>query len=510
MSDPFGVDARGERASVSPGKSSLWAAIEIAAKGRGLEKERAPLALVLAIDVSPSMAGDPIAHVLRSCELIIELLDPRDHLAIVAFGGHAQIVCGLVALDQDGRAAVTASLRGVQMIGSTNIHAGLAAAAGLLATAPAQLRRAVVLMSDGQPNVGMASATELANYTRGLRPIGVSALGFGLHHDENVLVAIASAGSGRYAYVPDPIAARVDLARAALAHGGIVADSLELRLKPAAGVELVRVVPAVQLRHGGAGVAAAIGDVFVDESRVLAIELALDLEPKSRGPLAEIVVEGRLPDGTTHRATATLVADVHAGPHAIDRDAQRAILLARAEATRSEARAHADRGALPAAASLLRELIRVIEASEGFVRDDGTPLAEMREQLEDEAANYERRGSDAERAMGYSPTIGTVRATARAPGALVGLSHEVQNQRFDLFTETRIGRTQSSDLAFQHASLSRAHARIVYVDGDFVLQDLGSTNGCEVNGLAVALESKKLVHGDIVKLGFVEFRFERK
>jgi Ca-activated chloride channel family protein len=248
MSAPFGVEARCERASVSAGKSTLWATVRVDPKGKALELERAPLAVALVIDVSGSMQGDPIAHVLASCEIVATLLEPRDQLAIVTFNNHAGIRCGLTACDDAGRKLVTDSIRTVRADGGTNMHAGMEAAAALLLTAPAGLRRTMIVLSDGQPNDGLSSADQLAQYTSGLRPIGVSTLGFGLHHDEKVLMAIATAGSGRYAYVPDPVVARVDLARAALAHGGIVAEGIQLELKPAEGVELLRILPAAQLR----------------------------------------------------------------------------------------------------------------------------------------------------------------------------------------------------------------------------------------------------------------------
>jgi Ca-activated chloride channel family protein len=512
MSAPFGVEARCERTSIASGKSSLWAAIRIDPKGKGLESERAPLALALVIDVSGSMKGDPIANVIKSCELVLALLGPRDRLAIVTFADHAGVRCGLTATDEAGRASVLAALRDVTADGHTNMHAGIAAGAGLLATASPELRRAMVVLSDGQPNRGLASATELARYIEALRPVGVSTLGFGLHHDENVLQAIAVAGSGRYAYVPDPVVARVELARAALAHGGIVADGLELRLRPAEGVELVQLLPAAQLRHGGSGVACAIGDVFVDESRVLALELAIDL-PGARGELAELELRGRSPDGAQHVVTAKLVVDVHAGPHAIHRDAQRDILLVRGDAARASARAHADRGALPAAASLLRDMIAQIEASEGFARDDGSLLAELREQLVDEVANYEREGSDAERvhqrkaAMAFSPAqtpLAQPRLVA-APGQLV----RPDGAAYPLYTFTVIGRARFNEIAISDPSLSRKHAAILYVDHKFLLQDLGSTNGCGVNGRPVAHAKHELADGDLVRIGHVELRFRK-
>jgi Ca-activated chloride channel family protein len=517
MSAPFGVEARCERASISSGKSTLWASIRVDPKGKGLETDRAPLAIALVIDISGSMQGDPIAHVLRSCEIVSQLLDARDQLAIVTFNNQAGVRIGLTRCDDDGRKLVLAALRDVYANGGTNMHAGIEVGAGILMTASPGLRRAMVVLSDGQPNVGIASPDQLAQIVSGLRPIGVSALGFGLQHDENVLTAIAKAGSGRYAYVSDPIAARLDLARAALAHGGIVVEQLQLELRPTAGVELLRVLPATQLRHGGSGVRASIGDVFVDEFRVLALELAIDVPPSSRGQLAEIVVEGRAPDGSIHKVTAKLVVDVHGGPHVVIREAQRNILLMRADAVRNDARAHADRGANPAAVTLLREMIAVIDKSDGFVANDGTPLAELREQLIDEALNYERKASDSERvhqrksALQHVPTLTPARrTTAQTPACLVGLSHSAQNQRFPLYVDTSIGRGQDNEIPLNEASLSRRHARIMQVDQRFVLMDLGSTNGCEVNNMRVQHDKVPLVHGDIVKLGFVEFRFEHK
>ncbi len=517
MSAPFGVEARCERASVSSGKSTMWASIRVDPRGKGLETERAPLAVALVIDVSGSMQGDPIAHVLKSCEIVSSLLDARDRLAVITFGDHAGVRIGLTQCDDDGRKLVIAALRGVTAGGSTNMHAGIEAGAGILASAPAGLRRAMVVLSDGQPNIGLSSADQLAQLVTGLRPIGVSSLGFGIHHDENVLAAIATAGSGRYAYISDPVAARVDLARAALAHGGIVAEQLQLELRPVEGVELLRILPATQLRHGGHGVKANIGDVFVDEFRLVALELSIDLSPSAKGQLAEIIIEGRAPDGSSYKVPVKLVVDVHGGPHTVVRDAQRDILLLRSDAARAEARAHADRGANPAAVSLLKEMVKLIEASEGFVANDGTPLSEMREQLIDEAANYERKASSSERqhqrksAFQYTPTATPSRRTgALTSAALIGLSPQVLGQRFALHADSSVGRSQDNEVPLTESSLSRRHARILQVDNKFVLMDLGSTNGCEVNGRRVAHDKADLEDGDIVKLGFVEFRFENK
>src|SRR6185369_232282 len=99
-----------------------------------------------------------------------------------------------------------------------------------------------------------------------------------------------------------------------------------------------------------------------------------------------------------HRATAALDIDVRTGPRLVDREAQRDVVIAQADAARIQARAQADRGALPGAAAILRQMAARVDATEGFVRNDGSLLAELREQLEDEAGGYERTSSDLERA----------------------------------------------------------------------------------------------------------------
>lgn len=516
MASPFKLIARAEHRNVEPGSSTLWAAIRVDPTGRALEAARAPLAVVLVLDTSGSMAGDPIAHVVKSCEIVADLLEERDQLAIVTFSDHASVMCGLTAIDAGGREVIRRTLRGVAADGSTNMHAGIGAAAGLLASAPAGLRRAMVVLSDGQPNLGLSSATQLAEYVRGLK-VAVSSLGFGLHHDEAVLDAIATAGSGRYAYIPDPVIARVELARAALAHGGVVADELELKIQLGEGAELVQILPQSPLRHGGAGVTAPLGDVFVDEGRVVALELALRLEPGTHGRLAEITVLGRAPDGARHRESAAIEVDVRGGARAVDRDAQRDVIAVQTDAARAEARAQADRGAFPAAAAILRKMAQRIDACEGFVRNDGSQLAELREQIEDDAANYEQKLSDRERAhrakAAHMYKLGTPAATPAAgrvaapvDATLVGTGGPVSGQLFKLLVENVIGRSTNNDIVVASDRLSRRHTRILFVGDRFVLQDMGSTNGSRVNGAMV--NSANLSDGDQIELGDAQFRFQ--
>ena len=85
---PFGLTARCEHKNTEA-VSTVWASIKIDPLGAALEAERAPLAVVLVVDVSGSMRGEPLQHVLASCEVLAELLGERDQLAIVTFSTDA-------------------------------------------------------------------------------------------------------------------------------------------------------------------------------------------------------------------------------------------------------------------------------------------------------------------------------------------------------------------------------------------------------------------------------------
>jgi pSer/pThr/pTyr-binding forkhead associated (FHA) protein len=96
--------------------------------------------------------------------------------------------------------------------------------------------------------------------------------------------------------------------------------------------------------------------------------------------------------------------------------------------------------------------------------------------------------------------------TAAVHAALVGIGGPVAGQVHPLRVENVIGRSSSTDIMVPSANLSRRHTRVLFVAGEFVLEDLGSTNGSRVNGSLV--HSAKLADGDRIELGDALFRFE--
>ncbi len=70
----------------------------------------------------------------------------------------------------------------------------------------------------------------------------------------------------------------------------------------------------------------------------------------------------------------------------------------------------------------------------------------------------------------------------------------------------RVGRSHDADLVIDHASISRAHCRLIFAPpGKWMITDLGSRNGMSVNGRRVTTEL--LSDGDVVRLGKVTLEF---
>lgn len=76
-----------------------------------------------------------------------------------------------------------------------------------------------------------------------------------------------------------------------------------------------------------------------------------------------------------------------------------------------------------------------------------------------------------------------------------------------------IGRHSDSNIQLDDPTVSGAHAALIpelnaYLEAhfDFILEDLGSTNGTEVNGKAVSRH--RLHHGDVIRIGRHEFLFD--
>ena len=69
-----------------------------------------------------------------------------------------------------------------------------------------------------------------------------------------------------------------------------------------------------------------------------------------------------------------------------------------------------------------------------------------------------------------------------------------------------IGRgKQSSDLTIKDPNVSRQHALIEFINGQYIISDMGSTNGIEYQGQRV--QRRTIADGDVVRICDHELSF---
>ncbi|PYE51020.1 vWA domain-containing protein [Deinococcus yavapaiensis] len=170
-----------------------------------VDGERPPLNLALVLDRSGSMSGRPLEMAKEAAIAAIRQCQATDRVSVVAFGSQVDVVVpSQPVLDAERLAGIVRSLG---TGGMTALHAGWLEGATQVAThLRASALNRVILLSDGQANVGLTDRTEIAAHVKGLTAKGVSTttMGFGPHYDENLLLSMADAGDGNFEHVEDP------------------------------------------------------------------------------------------------------------------------------------------------------------------------------------------------------------------------------------------------------------------------------------------------------------------
>ncbi len=92
------------------------------------------------------------------------------------------------------------------------------------------------------------------------------------------------------------------------------------------------------------------------------------------------------------------------------------------------------------------------------------------------------------------------------PARLVVVSAQLAGTEYTVDrSPCRLGRGTECEVRVDHRSISRHHATIEVVEGQFVIKDVGSANGIQVNGETYA--TTRLQPGDRIDLGHIQLRF---
>jgi Mg-chelatase subunit ChlD len=114
------------------GRRKVHAVIDLKGLARGVDAQRPPLSIAFSVDISGSMRGEPLEHVMDSLVKLVSFLDDDDKVGLAVFSDDASAVSEVRPLTTDHRQALRGRIRRLSTLGRTNIEAGLLKAKEIL------------------------------------------------------------------------------------------------------------------------------------------------------------------------------------------------------------------------------------------------------------------------------------------------------------------------------------------------------------------------------------------
>jgi len=285
---------------------------------------RAEQTLVVVLDRSGSMWGEPLEASQRALTTLVGRLDPRDRFGLVVFDDNADVVIPTASLQSLGVDKVKAAIATIFPGGSTDLSAGYLLGLSEVSRAMGNGGATVLLISDGHANSGETSPEVLGALAEGRarKRITTTTIGYGLGYDEELLVALARGGNGDHVFAED-----VDHLHPAIAEqvGGLLPKAVtaaSVTIRPLGeGLAGIRVLHDVPTAHLDDEVIAQIGDLYQGESRRLLIQLDIPaMAALGLATVAEVAVRyTELPDLVEHVITLPVTVNVVPGDVAAGR-----------------------------------------------------------------------------------------------------------------------------------------------------------------------------------------------
>ena len=204
---------------------------------------RTPVNLAIVLDKSGSMTGDKLRKAKDAAIASIDRLGSNDIVSVIAYDDTVEVL--IPATKISDRRALRVAIERLAAGGNTALFAGVSkGAAEVRKFVDRQRVNRIILLSDGQANVGPSSPADLGNLGASLikEGISVTTLGLGLDYNEDLMTQLARKSDGNHYFIENS----ADLARR---FGyefddvlSVVAQEVTVRITCAEGVRPIRVL----------------------------------------------------------------------------------------------------------------------------------------------------------------------------------------------------------------------------------------------------------------------------
>lgn len=206
--------------------------------------KRSPINLALVIDRSGSMGGDRIEQATEAAVMAVNTLSAQDTLSVVIYDDVVDVIVPAAKLSNKEK-LISQIRERLTARGGTALFAGVSRG---IKEASKYLDKAhvnrIILLSDGQANVGPSSTSELAELGKiaARKGIAITTMGIGNGYNEDLMAAIAQYSDGNHVFVQN-----TDALEKAFAHEfgdvmSVVAQDVVVEIKVADDVKPLRLL----------------------------------------------------------------------------------------------------------------------------------------------------------------------------------------------------------------------------------------------------------------------------
>lgn len=252
---------------------------------------RPALAFSGVLDTSGSMGGDKIVQAKEAVSQAVRHLQENDSFSLVTFASGVNCAIEPVQVGAQIKKVVESLLAEIQAGGQTALCGGLILGIEKAAKAK-QENRLVLLLSDGQANVGETDVEAVGRYAASARQQGVvvSTIGIGNDYNEVLMTDIASEGGGRFYHIVDSAKIPAYLTGELGEVANLAAKEAELHLVLPPGSALVPLSAAYPAHMEGNQAVVSIGVIPLDMEQEITLRLTLPAQPVG----CKLSLEGRL------------------------------------------------------------------------------------------------------------------------------------------------------------------------------------------------------------------------
>jgi Ca-activated chloride channel family protein len=344
--------------------------------------QRQPVAIAVVIDRSGSMAGLKLQAACKAAQQLANQLTADDLLSVISFDHQVQMVVPLGAPSE----LTSSSINQIRAGGQTALFDGwrLGMEALLEAKEINGHQKRILLLTDGQANVGLRRCSEIAPLVGQAAENGISTscIGLGDDYEERLLTAMAEAGSGNLVHLTSPQQLEA-IFRAELEGLNLtIGRNLQMRVQLAQGVKLKQIYNLIEPSLNGW---IPLGSIQLGLTPSLAIQLVIDPTMQTKQDLYDLLtVEAKWINMENNienmRAVLRLpVIENQWWDHQPrDLDVNREVLLQKAAQQRRQAMEGIDQGDILSSSNSIKTALY------SLAKEQNTPEIERERQLLDE------------------------------------------------------------------------------------------------------------------------------